>query len=339
MKKVLLALGIVAMAGMVFTACAKKEAGASGGGAKKVTVIFAGTEGAATGQSRAMKEMADTLNASGLFDAQLQIAGALSGDTDNLVKQAVDGVPLVVPSDPGRLASQFGIPDLNILMSPYVLTDYTVLGKLPSTALYKEWQGKLEAQGISFIADMFNGFRNFYTTTRVEKVADLKGLRIRGFGNDIGNNLAKYLGFAQTTMGAGDIYPAGQSKSLDGAEIQAAYADSAAFYEVFPYLAITKHYMLQSSFVAGTKLINSMSAEQKALFTKTIQDVAAKYSGVVASEEQGLLDNYKAKVAGKGVVIETNIADFQAAIAPLYANNDLKFSPGLKDNLFKQLGL
>jgi TRAP-type C4-dicarboxylate transport system substrate-binding protein len=97
--------------------------------------------------------------------------------------------------------------------------------------------------------------------------------------------------------------------------------------------------MLQSSFVAGTKLINSMSAEQKALFTKTIQEVTAKYSGVVASEEQGLLDNYKAKVAGKGAVIETNIADFQAAVAPLYTNNDLKFSPGLKDNLFKQLGL
>jgi TRAP-type C4-dicarboxylate transport system substrate-binding protein len=286
-----------------------------------------------------MKEMADTLNASGLFDAQLQIAGALSGDTDNLVKQAVDGVPLVVPSDPGRLASQFGIPDLNILMSPYVLTDYKVLEKLPSIALYSEWQAKLEAQGINFVADMFNGFRNFYTTTKVEKVADLRGLRIRGFGNDIGIALAKYLGFAQTTMGAGDIYPAGQAKSLDGAEIQAAYADSAAFYEVFPYLAITKHYMLQSSFVTGTKLISSMSAEQKALFTKTIQEAAAKYSGIIASEEQGLLDNYKAKVAGKGAVIETNIADFQAAVAPLYTNNDLKFSSGLKDNLFKQLGL
>ncbi|GMO57254.1 MAG: C4-dicarboxylate TRAP transporter substrate-binding protein [Treponemataceae bacterium] len=334
MKKIALTALAALAAVTLVVGCTKKD-----GGSTKITVIFAGTEGAATGQSRAMKEMADTLNASGLFDAQLQVAGALSNDTDNLVKQAVDGVPLVVPSDPGRLASQFGIADLNILMSPYVLTDYTVLSRLPDTALYAEWQAKLEAQGISFIADMFNGFRNFYTTTKVEKLADLKGLRIRGFGNDIGNNLAKYLGFAQTSMGAGDIYPAGQAKSLDGAEIQAAYADSAAFYEVFPYLAITKHYMLQSSFIAGKKLIDSMSDEQKELFTTTIQEIAAKYSDIVASEEQGLLDNYKVKVGEKGAVTEVDVAEFQNAIAPLYTNNDLKFSDGLRDTLLQQLGL
>ncbi|MHC6203554.1 TRAP transporter substrate-binding protein DctP [Breznakiellaceae bacterium SP9] len=333
LKGALLSLALLGLAGTVFAG------GGQAAGTAKVTVIFAGTEGATTGQSRAMKEMADKLNASGLFDAQLQIAGALSGDTDNLVKQAVDGVPLVVPSDPGRLASQFGIPDLNILMSPYVLTDYKVLTKLPSIALYKEWQTKLEAQGVSFVADMYNGFRNFYTIVPVAKVSDLSGLRIRGFGNDIGVALAKYLGFAQTTMNTGDIYPAGQSKSLDGAEIQAAYADGAAFYEVFPYLAITKHYMLQSSFVTGTKLINSMNAQQKALFIKTIQEGAAKYSEVVAGEEQGYIDNYKAKVAGKGAVTEVDIAEFQAAIAPLYTANDLKFSAGLKDKLFSQLGL
>jgi hypothetical protein len=41
-----------------------------------------------------------------------------------------------------------------------------------------------------------------------------------------------------------------------------------------------------------------------------------------------------------GVTItEVNLSEFQNAIAALYTNNDLKFSPGLKQKLFNQLGI
>jgi TRAP-type C4-dicarboxylate transport system substrate-binding protein len=42
----------------------------------------------------------------------------------------------------------------------------------------------------------------------------------------------------------------------------------------------------------------------------------------------------------KGVTVtEVDLREFQNAIAPLYTNNDLKYSTGLKDKLFQQLGL
>ena len=41
-----------------------------------------------------------------------------------------------------------------------------------------------------------------------------------------------------------------------------------------------------------------------------------------------------------GVVLrEVNIQEFKDAIAPLYTNNDLNFSAGLKDRLFSELGI
>lgn len=324
----LLCLGLLVAQGVVFAA-----GGAQGG---KIGITFAGTEGDAAGQSRMMKEVADILNKTGKFDVKVFTAGALSGDTDNLVKQAVDGTPLVIPSDPGRLASQFNIPDMNILMSPYVLTDYKALEKLPQTALYQKWQKQLEDQGVVLIADMFNGFRNFYTVTPVTKVADLKGLRIRGFGNNIGNALAKYLGYAQTTMNATDVYSAVQAKSLDGTEIQASTGDSYRLYEVTKNLAVTKHYMLQSAFVVSKKLLDAMPEAERKLFLDTVTKTATKYSGIIAGEEQGYYDNFT-KNGGK--INQVNITEFQNAVAPLYINNDLKLSPGLKDDLFKQLGL
>lgn len=319
----------------LLTACLRTEQAQAAEG-DKIPVAFAGTEGAASGQSRMMVEAAKILNDSGRFDAQVFLSGALPGDTDNLVTQAQLGVYLVVPSDPGRLASQFRIPDLNILMAPYVLTDYKILEKLPQTILYQEWQKQLSAQGIAIVGNMFNGFRNFYTVDPVKKVEDLAGLRIRGFGNSIGLALGKYLGFAQTTVNATEIYAGIQAKSLDGCELQAATGDSYRLYEVAKNLAITKHYMLQSTYVCSQRLLDDMPEADREFFVKTITDTANKYSEIVAGEEAGFYENF---TKNGGTVAEVNIPDFEAAIAPLYVNNDLGLTPGLKDEFFKQLGL
>jgi TRAP-type C4-dicarboxylate transport system substrate-binding protein len=321
--------------GLLF-AGGQQGAPSSGSAPAKITVTFAGTEPAGTGQSRMMQEAADALNASGRFNADVQVNGALSGDTDNLVTQAKTGVPLVVPSDPARLATQFNIPDLGILMAPYVLTDMNVLEKLPDTAIFKEWQAKLEAQGISFVADMYNGFRSFYTISPVNNVADLSGLRIRGFGNNTGNALAKYLGFANIGIPWGEVLPGIQQKTLDGCEVQVDTAYSGAIYEVAKYLALTKHYLLQSSFVCSTRLLNSMPEADRQFFLETIRNAAKKYGQIIASEESG---NYQ-RMRDKGVtIIEVDIQEFQNAINPLYTNNDLNFTAGLKDRLFRELGL
>ncbi|MDR0645341.1 MAG: TRAP transporter substrate-binding protein DctP [Treponema sp.] len=302
----------------------------------KIVVIFAGTEGSSTGQSRMMMDAAEQLNATGRFNVKVYAAGSLPGDMDSMVTQARLGVNLVIPSDPGRLASQFNIPDLNILMAPYILTDYKLLEKLSQTALYKEWQTALESQGIVLIATMFNGFRSFYTTTPAANVADLSGLRIRGFGNDIGQSLAKYLGYTQTTVGATDIYAGIQAGTLDGCEIQAAAADGYRLYDVTGYLSLTKHYMLQSSFVCGKIMLDNMPPADRELFTKIVSDTAARYSAVIANQEQGYYDSFRAKGM---TVINVNQNEFETAIAPLYTNNDLKMSIGIKDRLFRELGL
>jgi TRAP-type C4-dicarboxylate transport system substrate-binding protein len=221
-------------------------------------------------------------------------------------------------------------------MAPYVLTDIKALEKLPDTAIFKEWQNQLERQGITFVADMYNGFRSFYTLTSVKNVADLRGLRIRGFGNNIGNALAKYLGFANIGIPWGEVLPGLQQKTLDGCEVQVATAYGSAIFDVVKNLALTKHYMLQSSFVCSTKLLTDMPEADRKLFLDTIQATAKKYGEIVASEEGTFYQQMK----DKGVTItEVNISEFENAIAPLYTNNDLGLSPGLKDRLFRELGL
>jgi TRAP-type C4-dicarboxylate transport system substrate-binding protein len=79
-----------------------------------------------------------------------------------------------------------------------------------------------------------------------------------------------------------------------------------------------------------------MPAEDRELFVKTVYDTAAKYSQIIANEEQGYYDGFESKGM---TVTEVNIAEFEQAIAPLYVNNDLGLAPGLKERLFQELGL
>lgn len=220
-------------------------------------------------------------------------------------------------------------------MAPYILTDPADLKKLPDTALFKEWQAQLEKQGIIYITNMYNGFRSFYTTTPVKHVADLSGLRIRGFGNAIGNNLAKYLGFANIGISWGEVFPGIQSKTLDGCEVQVATADGSRLYEVVKNLAMTKHYMLQSAFVCSSTFYNSMSPSDRELFTKIMREAALEYGEIIRNEEGGYYDNMKKNGVN---IVDVDIAEFQKAVDPLYKNNDLGFSAGLKERLFKELG-
>ncbi|GEM_PF-550648 len=338
MKRVYFCSAIAILAVLMTTSAyaggqSESQPAADGG---KITVTFAGTEAATTTQSRMMQAVADELNADGRFDAEVLVAGALSGDTNALVSQARMGVPLVVPSDPGRLASQFDIPDMNILMAPYVLTDPAVLETLPDTELFQTWSDQLEAQGVVLIADMYNGFRNFYTTTPVSTVEDLSGLRIRGFGNDIGNALARYFGFANVAIPFGEVFPAIQQNTLDGTEVQVSAAAGNAFWEVTPYIALTRHYMLQTAFVCSTRLLDAMPSDARDFFLSTIREYAIEYGQIGQDAESGLYDQMREH----GVTItEVDLGEFQAAIAPLYENNDLGFSPGLREALFDQLGI
>jgi TRAP-type C4-dicarboxylate transport system substrate-binding protein len=329
-----LAVALMVLPSMAFAGGQKDGAAKASG--SKITITFAGTEAATTTQSKMMQAVADALNADGRFDAKVLVAGALSGDTNALVTQAKLGVPLVVPTDPGRLASQFAIPDLNILMAPYVLTDPAVLKTLPNTDLFKDWSKQLEAQGIVMISDMYNGFRNFYTVKPVLHVKDLSNMRIRGFGNDIGNSLAKYFGFANIAISFSDVFTGIQQNTLDGTEVQVSAAAGAAFWDVTKNIAMTKHYMLQTTFVCSTRLLSGMPADAREFFLKTMREKTLEYGAMAQKDEAAYYDQMKQH----GVTInEVDIKEFKDAIAPLYTNNDLKFSPGLKDKLFKQLGI
>jgi TRAP-type C4-dicarboxylate transport system substrate-binding protein len=338
MKRSLVCVGLcVLLSAAALWAGGQGASSDAGSGAKKIEFTLATVEAPSTPSSRALQAIADRLNATGRWEARCMFSGSLAPDGDAIVTQALMGVPTWAGSDPSRLATQFNIPDINILMAPYVLTDPLVLEKLPDTAIFKEWSAQLEKQGLTWIGNAYNGMRSFYTVDKpVRHVQDVKGLRIRSFNNNLGNALAKYLGFANIALTWGEILPGLQQKTIDGTEAQVLSSYTSALYEGCKYLALTKHFMLQSCGLVATKWLNSLPPQDRELILTVGKEEMANQTRVAMEEE----DVYYQKMREKGVIIsEVDMKEWMDAIAPLYTNNDLGFTPGLRDRLFRELGV
>jgi TRAP-type C4-dicarboxylate transport system substrate-binding protein len=135
-------------------------------------------------------------------------------------------------------------------------------------------------------------------------------------GNDICLESVNAMGAVAVGMPWSEVYPAIQQKSLDGAEVQTTSSYPTRLYELVHYTNKTSHFQLVGSVVTGTKFFNGLSAEQKALFVKTFQEVGSEYQSKVVE----ISDQYEKEMVEKyGMhVRDVNTAPFVQAVEPVY---------------------
>ena len=158
---------------------------ADSGKSEPIKVFIAGTSGAEDTQSMGHFEYAKRLNAvaNGVFDAEVKISGVM-GETDDVTEQAIQGVPVINATDPGRLAAF--VPAYGLIQMPYLLPDYTYLNKIMDTDLYAKWDKDFQKVGLKLVtSNGYSGVRSWVTDFPVRTPADLKGVKIRTIGSDL----------------------------------------------------------------------------------------------------------------------------------------------------------
>ena len=126
-------------------------------------IIITGTNGPGDTQSMAHEEWARRLNEMGGWNAKALVSSEM-GNTDDVLEAGMLGEPLTAATDPSRLAAY--VPEMGILMMPYMFESYSQLDKLMETELYKEWEAKLYDQGIVLLtANGLTGWGNMAGVT------------------------------------------------------------------------------------------------------------------------------------------------------------------------------
>jgi len=116
------------------------------------------------------------------------------------------------------------------------------------------WRKVLEADGLKPVADDIlktadvrllgyagGGTRNIFATEPIHNMEELKGLPIRMQGAPIWTRVFDALGAAPTVIAYNEVYNAIQTGVIKAAENEAAGVEQMKFYEVGPYLSLTKH--------------------------------------------------------------------------------------------------
>lgn len=304
---------------------------------KIATVTICGTNGPGDTQSNAHEELARVLNSYGDWNATAMVSGEM-GATDDVLEQAMVGAGVIAATDPARLASY--VPEIGILMMPYMFDNYDQLDNLLNTDMYKEWQDKLEKQGLVLLTNnCITGFRNFVTKKEVTKPADLQGQKIRTMGSAIAVNSVNAMGAVATAMAQSDAYNGIETGVVDGGEWQIPTIYSLRMYEVCSHMSLTRHFLLTGSIVCGSAWFNTLTERQQNELREAAVEVYGKTKEAVMEDEV----QFTAEMQEKGLIVdEPDLDAFRKATEYLYSDSNTTGGVdflALRDELYTQMGI
>ncbi|OWT57584.1 TRAP transporter substrate-binding protein [Candidimonas nitroreducens] len=144
------------------------------------------------------------------------------------------------------------------------------------------------------------GFREITSSSRVIKtVADISGMKIRVPGAAAYVDLFKALGAAPTSIQFNEVYPALQTKIVDGQENPLGVIVTSKFYEVQSFCALSNHIWQGNWVLINGRAWRGLSADLQEIMEKNLNE-----SGLAQRQDLSKLEqSYKDTIVKGGVKI------------------------------------
>ncbi len=212
------------------------------------------------------------------------------------------------------------VPEMNVFNLPFVFRDSAHMEKVIDGEIGTEILKKLSdhpTANLIGLCWMNAGSRHVYNSKKpIEKVEDLKGLKIRMMGNPLFVDTMNALGGNGVAMGFDQLINAMQTGVVDGAENNEPSYDSGQHYRYAKFYSRTGHLMIPEILVFSKKSFSALSAEDQALVMKLAKEAQAEQRKLWNEREAEAVK--KMKEAG---VVMNEVADkkaFQDAVKPVW---------------------
>ena len=239
----------------------------------------------------------------------------------------------------GAFYADYGVPDFGIVFGPFLFDNWDQCWKLTKSQWYKDQEGKLEKKGLKLLAsNWIYGERHTLTTKPVNKVEDLKGMKIRVPGNKIQTEGFNALGATATGMPLGDVYQALQSGTIEGAENPLGTLYGRKLQEVAKYLILDGHVKNFTTWVVSEKWFSSLTKEQQQWLLETAEEAGKINNDIQQKTEKDYLE--KMKKEGVKVVVPSAevLAGFKEKSKAFYAKGkEFGWSDGLYETVRKAM--
>ncbi|WP_303968573.1 TRAP transporter substrate-binding protein [Sporosarcina ureae] len=190
-------------------------------------------------------------------------------------------------------------PELAIWESFFLFDDAEHARRVLDGKAGQETLKPLESMGITGLGYMEMGFRNFSNSKRpVEKVEDLKGLKIRGY-NPIQIKAWEPLGVSLTNLSWSELFTSLQQNLIDGQESATTSFYTEKFYEAQEYYTLTKHIYTNYPWYINTEFLGKLSDEDRSLLESEVAAAIDKERELMAKNEEEMLE----ELPGLGVEV------------------------------------
>lgn len=249
----------------------------------------------------------------GKLKLKIFLGGKLGGEKE-MVEETRNGNLHLFGGSTGAVAAY--VPELNVLELPFIFTSDAeadfVLDKLREKVARL-----LEAKGFVMVMWAENGWHGYGVKGRcVEKVEDMKGLKMRSQESYVHLETYKAFGASPVEMAVPEVLGALQTGTVDGYSNTPLFSFATSWYNGITHFTYSKHIYQPAVMVISKKWFDQQPEDiKKALLVRT--DERAGVEGVRTLTDP-LLDNFKA--AGKAVCTLTPEATkgFASKVKPVW---------------------
>lgn len=248
----------------------------------------------------------------------------------------------------GNLQMTFGA---SVLLSPYV-PEFNVLDvfylfeneeqahrALDSETIGQPLLNAMESKGFHGLGFMEVGFRSVTNSSKpIEKLDDLKSLKIRSASNPTQISAWRSVGTAPTPLSWGEIFTSLQQGLINAQEsaIYSIYAER--FYEAQNYLSLTNHIYTNYVLFMNKEFWDSLPEEQQALVAEVSKETIAKQRQLAAKQNQEVIKDLEAKGMTVNVVPSEVRSQMKEKMnAAVYQDLRSKTGPELFDSVIAEI--
>lgn len=206
-------------------------------------------------------------------------------------------------------------PEIGVFSMPFIFSSQEHMWKVLDGPIGKHFLEACQKANLVGMGYFEAGARHFYANKPLNDLASLKGMKIRVQPSPVPVAMVKLLGATPTPIAYGEVYSALQTGVVDGAENNYPSWVSANHFEVAKYLIQDGHLRQPEILVASKKFWDSLSKADQSALKKAMKEATEYQIKEWNAYEFKALDQAKAKGC---VVKAANVAEFQAAMAPIY---------------------
>ena len=311
MRRALISVCVLTVFFSMFSACKNGKASE-----KEVTLVMAEVNPAETiaGQmDQAFKQKVEELSG-GTIKIDLQCSGIL-GDVDSVVNLMLkpNSTIHIHRMSAVNMAS-YGCLQSSLLGIPYTFASKEAFWEFTKSKAAQEILDEpVDIMGMKGLFFGEEGFRNFFSTVKINGVKDFEGLAARGTNDTAMQGLLAGLKTKSVPVNYADLYAKLQTGVISVAEQPIANYFANHFYEVAPYMILDGHTLGVMETVITMEAWNSLSERQQQILLEAGKYASEFCKNLSASEE----DRVKAQLIADGATITEvkDIRPWQAACA------------------------